>query len=92
MTRFQNKTAVSNRSASRNSSTAACSDGVPDLIAETETEYIEMAIRLATDGKLRNLKRQEILQHMNNSPAFLDPASYARGIGSRLSQLVSLHT
>jgi hypothetical protein len=58
---------------------------VPQLIADSEDSYIELACKLGTDAGLRRQLRDEIQIHMRNRPAFLDSRAYALKM-SRLFQ------
>jgi predicted O-linked N-acetylglucosamine transferase (SPINDLY family) len=50
---------------------------VPQLIADTEDAYIELACKLGTDSGLRHQLCEEIQIKMRNRPAFLDSRAYA---------------
>jgi predicted O-linked N-acetylglucosamine transferase (SPINDLY family) len=56
---------------------------VPQLIADSEHAYIELACRLGNDATLRQQVRQDIQQNMKKRPAFLD----SRGFGQKVAQL-----
>lgn len=58
-----------------------------DLIANSETEYIDLAIKLATNSEFRQQKRQEIQEKMQQNPAFLDSRSYSLQIGKLFQEL-----
>jgi Predicted O-linked N-acetylglucosamine transferase, SPINDLY family len=60
---------------------------IPDLIANSETEYINLAIKLATNSEFRKQKRQEIQEKMQQNPAFLDSRSYSAEIGKLFQEL-----
>jgi predicted O-linked N-acetylglucosamine transferase (SPINDLY family) len=50
---------------------------VPQLIADTEDSYIELACKLGTDTGLRQQLRDDIQMKMKKNPAFLDSQTYA---------------
>ncbi|WP_293058476.1 glycosyltransferase [Okeania sp. SIO2B3] len=52
-----------------------------DLIANSESEYINLAVKLANNSEFRQQKSQEILEKMQQSPSFLDSLSYSTHIG-----------
>ncbi|NET17168.1 MAG: methyltransferase type 11, partial [Okeania sp. SIO1H6] len=60
---------------------------IPDLIADSEAEYINLAIRLANNSELRQQKQQEIREKMQQNPDFLDSRSYSEQIGKLLPEL-----
>ncbi|OIP71111.1 MAG: hypothetical protein AUK43_07050 [Oscillatoriales cyanobacterium CG2_30_40_61] len=60
---------------------------IPDLIANSEESYINLAITLANNPQLRQQKRQEIQQKMQQNPEFLDSRTYSAKMGVILQQL-----
>ncbi|MEB3282275.1 MAG: glycosyltransferase [Lyngbya sp.] len=58
-----------------------------DLIVDSEDAYINLAVQLATDAKLRQQYRQEIQQKMQQNPPFLDSFSYSKKMESLFQQL-----
>jgi predicted O-linked N-acetylglucosamine transferase (SPINDLY family) len=58
---------------------------VPQLIADSEESYIELACQLGSDAALRQKLRDDIRANMGNRPAFLDSRAYAQKM-SRLFQ------
>jgi len=62
-----------------------------DLVVENEESYINLAVKLGTDEKLRSQYREQILEKMANNPPFLDSRSYSTQIGDVLKQLFEKH-
>ncbi|MDZ8105961.1 MAG: glycosyltransferase [Nostoc sp. DedQUE12a] len=62
---------------------------VPDLVADSEESYIELAIALGTDPELRQQKSAQIKEKMQGNPSFLDSRSYSAKIGSLFQELFS---
>jgi len=62
-----------------------------DLVVENEESYINLAVKLGTDEKLRKQYREQILEKMANNPPFLDSRSYSAQIGDVLKQLFEKH-
>jgi predicted O-linked N-acetylglucosamine transferase (SPINDLY family)/ADP-heptose:LPS heptosyltransferase len=62
--------------------------GVHELVAKSETEYIDLALTLAHDKALRHRVSLEILTKMQDQPRFLNPKSYAKEISSVLKNIV----
>lgn len=58
-----------------------------DLIAQDESSYIQLAIKLATNPQLRQHYRQQIQQQMQQNPPFLDSAAYGNKMGNLFEQL-----
>ncbi|HEY9835906.1 MAG TPA: hypothetical protein V6D27_03355, partial [Vampirovibrionales bacterium] len=58
-----------------------------DLIAQNETSYIQLAIKLATNPQLRHHYRQQTQQQMQQNPPFLNSAAYGQKIGHLFEQL-----
>jgi len=65
--------------------------GLDDLIVQDEESYINLAVKLGMDEKLRNQYREQILEKMANNPPFLDSRSYSAQIGDVLKQLFKKH-
>jgi len=65
--------------------------GISDLIAGSEREYVELAVRLGTHPDLRQVKSREIRDRMAQGPPFLDSRSYAEKVGKVLKSVVKLH-
>jgi predicted O-linked N-acetylglucosamine transferase (SPINDLY family)/glycosyltransferase involved in cell wall biosynthesis len=65
--------------------------GLNDFITQDEESYINLAVKLGTDEKLRNQYREQILEKMANNPPFLDSRSYSAQIGDVLKQLFEKH-
>ncbi|MBN3869123.1 MAG: methyltransferase domain-containing protein [Nostoc sp. JL33] len=62
---------------------------VPDLVADSEESYIQLAIALGTDPELRQQKSAQIKEKMQGNPSFLDSRSYSAKIGSLFQELFS---
>lgn len=60
---------------------------VPDLIANDEFAYIQIAVSLATHPEFRQQKRQEIQAKMQQNPPFLDSRTYSNTIGALFQKL-----
>ncbi|VXD24074.1 hypothetical protein PL8927_790170 [Planktothrix serta PCC 8927] len=60
---------------------------IPDLIANSEEAYINLAITLANTPQFRQQKRQEIQQKMQQNPEFLDSRTYSAKMGVIFQQL-----
>ena len=60
---------------------------IPDLIADSEAEYINLAIKLANNSKFRQQKQQEIQEKMQQNPSFLDSRSYSAKISKLFQEL-----
>jgi FkbM family methyltransferase len=58
-----------------------------DLITNNEESYIQLAVSLATNPQLRQQKREEIAQKMQNNPPFLDSRAYSLSLGNLLKDL-----
>lgn len=58
-----------------------------DLITNTETDYIQLSIRLAKDAKLRHHWQQKIQQKMQQIPGFLNGRAYGKKMGAMFSRL-----
>ncbi|WP_017317709.1 O-linked N-acetylglucosamine transferase family protein [Mastigocladopsis repens] len=62
---------------------------VPGLVANSEESYIQLAIALGIDPKLRQQKSAQIKEKMQGNPCFLDSRSYSAKIGSLFQELLS---
>ncbi|MHC5718530.1 MAG: O-linked N-acetylglucosamine transferase, SPINDLY family protein, partial [Nostoc sp.] len=62
---------------------------VPDLVADSEESYIQLAIALGTDPELRQQKSAQIKEKMQGNPSFLDSRAYSAKIGSLFQELFS---
>ncbi len=61
--------------------------GVPDLIATDDESYIQLAIRLAADDRLRYEISAKISENMAQGPAFLDSRAYGGKVGRVLKSI-----
>ncbi|WP_373529292.1 methyltransferase domain-containing protein [Nostoc sp.] len=62
---------------------------IPDLVADSEESYIQLAIALGNDHKLRQQKSAQIKEKMQDNPSFLDSRSYSAKMGNLFQQLLS---
>ena len=62
---------------------------VPDLVADSEESYIQLAIALGINPELRQQKSAQIKEKMQGNPSFLDSRSYSAKIGSLFQELFS---
>jgi predicted O-linked N-acetylglucosamine transferase (SPINDLY family) len=62
---------------------------VPNLVADSEESYIQLAIALGTDPELRQQKSAQIKERMQDNPSFLDSRSYSAKIGNLFQELFS---
>ncbi|MEH2114745.1 CmcI family methyltransferase [Nostoc sp.] len=62
---------------------------IPDLVADSEESYIQLAIALGNNPKLRQEKSDQIKEKMQGNPSFLDSRSYSAKIGSLFQELLS---
>ncbi|MFQ4141750.1 glycosyltransferase [Chlorogloeopsis sp. ULAP02] len=62
---------------------------IPDLVADSEESYIRLAIALGTNPELRQQKREQIQEKMQDNPSFLDSRSYSAKIGAVFQELFS---
>ncbi|MGF1481007.1 MAG: glycosyltransferase domain-containing protein [Cyanophyceae cyanobacterium] len=60
---------------------------IPDLIADSEEAYMQLAIALGTNPELRQQKSEQIKQAMQNNPSFLDSRSYSAKMGAVFQEL-----
>jgi predicted O-linked N-acetylglucosamine transferase (SPINDLY family)/glycosyltransferase involved in cell wall biosynthesis len=61
--------------------------GIPDLVAESEESYIQLAIALGTNPEFRYQKSAQIKQKMQENPGFLDTHSYSTEIGRLFQEI-----
>ncbi len=64
---------------------------IPDLIADSEESYIQLAIALGTNPELRKQKSDQIKQRMQANPRFLDSRSYSAQMGTLFQELFRKH-
>ncbi|WP_166482310.1 hypothetical protein [Scytonema sp. UIC 10036] len=64
---------------------------LPDLIANNEATYIQLAVDLGTDCKLRQQKSDRLLQRMQANPIFLDSRSFSAQIKELFRELFRKH-
>ncbi|MEH1924684.1 glycosyltransferase [Nostoc sp.] len=64
---------------------------IPNLVADSEESYIQLAIALGNNPKLRQEKSDQIKEKMQGNPSFLDSRSYSAKIGSLFQELLSKH-
>jgi len=62
---------------------------IPDLVADSEDSYIELAVALGNNSALRQQKSAEIKEKMQSNPSFLDSRSYSAKMGSLFQELFS---
>ncbi len=62
---------------------------VPDLVADSEESYIQLAIALGKNPELRQQKSAQIKEKMQGNPSFLDSRSYSAKIGGLFQELFS---
>ena len=60
---------------------------LPDLFADSEETYIQLAVELGTNPELRQQKSDRIKQKMQQNPSFLDSRSYSARMGALFQQL-----
>ena len=60
---------------------------VPDLVADSEESYIQLAVKLGTNPELRKQTSDRIKQKMQQNPSFLDSRSYSARMGTLFQQL-----
>lgn len=65
---------------------------VIDLIANSEDFYIQLAIDLGNNPKLRQRKSAEIKSKMQDNPSFLDSKGYGAKIGKLFKELVDRYS
>ena len=59
---------------------------LPDLVADSEETYIQLAVKLGTNPELRKQKSDRIFQKMQQNPSFLDSRSYSAQMGALFQQ------
>ncbi|AFY50919.1 putative O-linked N-acetylglucosamine transferase, SPINDLY family [Nostoc sp. PCC 7524] len=62
---------------------------IPNLVADSEESYIELAVALGTNSELRREKSVQIKEKMQSNPSFLDSRSYSAKIGNLFQELFS---
>ena len=62
--------------------------GMEELVARSEEEYLQKAVRLARDVEYRKNVSSRIQEAMSRRPRFLDPSAYGRSLGNALEILV----
>ncbi|MEH1933144.1 MAG: glycosyltransferase [Nostoc sp.] len=62
---------------------------VPDLVADSEESYIQLAIALGNNPELRQQKSAQVKEKMQGNPSFLDSRAYSAKIGSLFQELFS---
>lgn len=60
---------------------------LPDLVADSEETYIQLAVELGTNPELRKQKSDRIKEKMQQNPSFLDSRSYSAQMGALFQQL-----
>jgi predicted O-linked N-acetylglucosamine transferase (SPINDLY family) len=60
---------------------------LPELIADTEKAYTNIAVALGTNPELRDRYRQQIQEKIAGKPKFLDSQAYSTQIGAILEQI-----
>ncbi len=65
--------------------------GLEDFIAETEDDYVELAVALATYPERRALAAQRMREGAA-SARFLSPAAFGRGLGAALDRITQVQT
>jgi len=62
---------------------------ISGLVADSEESYIQLAIALGNNPKLRQQKSAQIKEKMQGNPSFLDSRSYSAKIGNLFQELFS---
>ncbi|MGB3402563.1 MAG: glycosyltransferase [Microcoleaceae cyanobacterium] len=65
--------------------------GIPELIVETEQDYIRLSQQLGKDSQLRQSYYQRIQQKMQTQPMFINPQAYGAQLSQVLKQLWEQH-
>ncbi|MBE9052086.1 hypothetical protein IQ243_16990 [Nostocales cyanobacterium LEGE 11386] len=60
---------------------------IPGLVADSEESYIQLAVAIGNNPEVRQQKRSQIQEKMQNNPSFLDSRSYSDKIGSLFQEL-----
>jgi len=60
---------------------------IPDLVADSQESYIQLAVALGNNPELRQQKSDEIKAAMNNNPSFLDSRSYSAKMANLFQEL-----
>jgi len=64
---------------------------IPDLIADSEEAYVQLAMALGTDPDLRQQRIDQIKQKMQQSPGFLNGHSYSAQLGALFQEIYRQH-
>jgi predicted O-linked N-acetylglucosamine transferase (SPINDLY family) len=62
---------------------------VPELIAQSEDEYLRLAVKLGTDAAFRKAEAQRIAAAMRRGPRFMNPASHAADVQRAFCQMAA---
>ena len=62
---------------------------IPGLVADSEEHYIELADALGNNSELRQQKRNQIEEKIQDNPSFLDSRSYSAKMGNLFQELFS---
>ena len=76
------------RSISRGTYSILSAAKLPELIAQTEDEYIKINVQLARDGSARNALRRSLRSRMQASPV-MDTATFTRDLESLYSKMLA---
>jgi predicted O-linked N-acetylglucosamine transferase (SPINDLY family)/cellulose synthase/poly-beta-1,6-N-acetylglucosamine synthase-like glycosyltransferase len=60
---------------------------IPDLVADSEESYIQLAVALGNNAEFRQQKSDEIKVAMQNNPSFLDSRAYSAKMGNLFQEL-----
>ncbi len=61
---------------------------IPELITETEADYVALAVKLGTEPAFHGQLKQQILAAMAERPKFINAPAYAADLGRLLESLV----
>jgi hypothetical protein len=62
---------------------------IPGLVADSEENYIQLAAALGNNSELRQQKRNQIEEKIQDNPSFLDSRSYSAKMGNLFQELFS---
>jgi predicted O-linked N-acetylglucosamine transferase (SPINDLY family)/glycosyltransferase involved in cell wall biosynthesis/predicted O-methyltransferase YrrM len=65
---------------------------IPDLVADSEESYIQLAVALGNNSEFRQQKSVEIKAKMADNPSFLDSRGYGSKIGELFKELVDRYS
>ncbi len=65
---------------------------IPDLVADSDDSYIQLAVALGNNLELRQQKSAEIKSKMQDNPSFLDSKGYSAKIGDLFKELVDRYS